>query len=44
VIFTDEASFKVGMDRLNVTYVWRKPGEEFHRECIEDKKSQQEPE
>jgi transposase len=38
VIFTDEASFKIGMDRLNVTYVWRKPGEEYHKDCIEDKK------
>lgn len=37
VIFTDESIFKVGMERLSVTYVWRKRGEEFHRDCVEPK-------
>jgi Transposase len=34
VIFTDEMSIKVGMDRLSIMWVWRKPGEEFHKDCV----------
>ena len=35
VIFTDEMSIKVGMDRLSILWVWRKVGEEFHKDCLD---------
>jgi transposase len=38
VIFTDEISIKIGMDRLCVMWVWRKPGEEFHQDCVDLRK------
>jgi transposase len=38
VIFTDEMSIKIGMARLDIMWVWRKSGEEFHRDCVELKK------
>jgi len=33
-IFTDEMSIKVGMERTTQDWVWRKPDEEFHPDCI----------
>jgi transposase len=38
VIFTDEMSIKVGMDCMTIMWVWRKPGEEFHKDCVNSKK------
>jgi hypothetical protein len=31
-------SIKVGMERLDVMWVWRKKGEEFHKHCVEQRK------
>src|SRR5437763_11442894 len=30
VIFTDEMSIKIGQERKDILWVWRKKGEEFH--------------
>jgi hypothetical protein len=38
VIFTDEMSVKVNMARKTHDWVWRKPGEEFHADCVDYRK------
>ena len=38
VIFTDEMSVKIGDQRKDIVWVWRKPGEEFHKDCVDPKK------
>lgn len=38
VIFTDEMSIKVGQERASVVFVWRKKGEEYHRDCVDERK------
>ena len=38
VIFTDEMSIKVGKERTSRVFVWRKKGEEFHKDCIDERK------
>jgi hypothetical protein len=35
VIFMDEMSIKVGENRKCIMWVWRKPGEEFHKDCMD---------
>ena len=36
-LFADEMSIKVGLERTSVVYVWRKRGEEFHKDCVDGK-------
>src|SRR6202043_1655869 len=38
VIFTDEMSIKVGQERTSRVFVWRKKGEEFHKDCVDERK------
>ena len=38
VIFMDEMSIKVGMNRMTIMWVWRKQGEEFHKDCVNPRK------
>lgn len=38
VLFTDEMSIKIGMDRLSIMWVWRKKGETFHKDCVDQRK------
>jgi len=38
VIFTDEMSIKVGQERASLVFVWRKKGEEYHKDCINERK------
>ena len=38
VIFTDEMSIKVGQERASRVFVWRKKGEEYHKDCIDARK------
>ena len=38
VIFTDEMSIKVGQERTSRVFVWRKKGEEYHKDCVDDRK------
>jgi transposase len=38
VIFTDEMSIKIAMERLSVMWVWRKLDEKYHKDCVEPKK------
>jgi hypothetical protein len=38
IIFTDEMSIKIAMERLSVMWVWRKLNEKYHKEGVEPKK------
>ena len=38
IIFTDEMSIKIGMERHSRDMVWRKEGEKFHPDCINYRK------
>ena len=38
VIFTDEMSMKIEDQRKDIVSVWRKPGEKFHKDCVNPKK------
>ena len=38
IIWTDEMSIKVGMERRTKDWIWRKKDEEFHPDCINYKK------
>ena len=38
VIFTDEMSIKVGQKRTSRVFVWPKNGEEFHKDCVNERK------
>lgn len=38
VIWTDEMSIKIAMERLSVMWVWRKPDEKYHKDCVEPRK------
>lgn len=38
VIFTDEMSIKIAMERLSVLWVWRKSDEKYHKDCVEERK------
>ena len=38
VIFTDEMSIKVGQEQTSRVFVWRKKGEEFHKDCVDERK------
>ena len=38
VIFTDEMSIKVGQERTSRVFVWRKKGEEYHKDCVNERK------
>ena len=38
VIFTDEMAIKVGQERTSHVFVWRKKGEEYHKDCIDARK------
>ena len=38
VIFTDEMSIKVGQERTSRVFVWRKKGEEYHKDCVDERK------
>ena len=38
VIFTDEISIKVGQERTSRVFVWRKKGEEYHKDCVNERK------
>lgn len=38
VIWTDEMSVKTGMARAGQDWIWRKPDEEFHPDCINYRK------
>ena len=38
VIFTDEMSIKVGQEQTSQVFVWRKKGEEYHKDCVNERK------
>jgi hypothetical protein len=38
VLFTDEMSIKIGMERRSIVWVWRKKGEKFHKDCVDQRK------
>ena len=38
IIFTDEMSIKVGQEQTSRVFVWHKKGEEFHKDCIYERK------
>ena len=38
VIFTDEMSIKVDQERTSRVFVWRKKGEECHKDCVNERK------
>jgi transposase len=38
VIWTDEMSIKIGDERKDIMWVWRKRGEEFHQDCVNPRK------
>ena len=38
IIFTDEMSIKVGQERTSRVFVWRKKGEEYHKDCVDARK------
>jgi transposase len=38
VIFTDEMSIKVGQERTSCVFVWRKKGEEYHKDYVDARK------
>ena len=38
VLFTDEMSIKIGMERMSIMWVWRKKGEKFHKDCVDQRK------
>ena len=38
IIFTDEMSIKVGQERASRVFVWRKKGEEYHKDCVNERK------
>jgi hypothetical protein len=38
VIFTDEMAIKVGQERTSRVFVWRKKGEEYHKDCVDERK------
>jgi hypothetical protein len=38
VIFTDEMSIKVGQEQTSRVFVWHKKGEEYHNDCVDERK------
>ena len=38
ILFIDEMSIKIGMERMSIMWVWRKKGEKFHKDCVDQRK------